>query len=60
MENAERTVLLLAQAKFGVTGLMTFAQLEDFDDVITDGLPAPEVRQLIQQSGAQLIIARGE
>ena len=60
VENAERTVLLLAQAKFGVTGLMTFAQLEDFDDIITDGLPAPEVRQQIQQSGAQLIVARGE
>ena len=28
--------------------------------VNSDGLPAPEVRQQIQQSGAQLIVARGE
>jgi len=57
-ENAEKTVLLLSSAKFGVTGLMTFAQLEDFDVLITDKAPALEEQARVKNSGAQLIIAQ--
>lgn len=57
VENAEKTVLLIAQAKFGVTGLMTYAQLEDFDVVVTDAPPSPEDQHRLRQSGASLIVA---
>ena len=57
VENAEKTVLLIAQAKFGVTGLMTYAQLEDFSTVITDAPPSAEDQQRLRHSGAALIVA---
>ncbi|MBE5811986.1 MAG: DeoR/GlpR transcriptional regulator [Clostridiales bacterium] len=57
VESAETTVLLIAQPKFGVTGLMTFAQLEDFDILITDCQPAPEDQARLKACGAQLIVA---
>ncbi|MBR6668479.1 MAG: DeoR/GlpR transcriptional regulator [Clostridia bacterium] len=58
VESAEKTVLLISRAKFGVTGLMTFAQLEDFDVLITDAPPSPEEQARVNSSGAQLIIAQ--
>ncbi len=57
VESAEKTVLLISSAKFGVTGLMTFAQLEDFDVLITDALPSPADQQRVRQSGAELVVA---
>ncbi|MBQ8554827.1 MAG: DeoR/GlpR transcriptional regulator [Clostridia bacterium] len=57
VENAEKTVLLIARAKFGVTGLMTFAQLEDFDILVTDEMPSAEDQQRVKNSGAELIVA---
>ena len=57
VESAEKTVLLIAGAKFGVTGLMTFAQLRDFDALVTDVRPdAAECRQLAE-NGVELIVA---
>lgn len=57
VESAEKTVLLIAGAKFGVTGLMTFAQLRDFDALVTDARPdAAECRQLAE-NGVELIVA---
>ena len=58
VENAEKTVLLLSSAKFGVTGLMTFAQLEDFDCLVTDEAPSAEDQLRVKASGAQLLISR--
>ena len=57
MSNCERSILLLTSDKFGVTGLLTFAQLSDFHMIITDQLPALEYQELIRQSGAKLVIA---
>lgn len=57
VQSAEKTVLLIGRSKFGVTGLMTFAQLEDFDMLVTDELPSPEEQQRVKDSGAQLIVA---
>ncbi len=57
VESAETTVLLISQAKFGVTGLMTFAQLEDFDILVTDEMPSPADQARVRESGAQLIVA---
>ena len=57
VESAEKTVLLIAEAKFGVTGLMTFAQLSDFDALVTDALPSEENRKGLQAAGVELIVA---
>ena len=57
VESAEKAVLLIAEAKFGVTGLMTFAQLGDFDALVTDEMPTPEVRRALADSGVELIVA---
>jgi len=57
VESAETTVLLISQTKFGVTGLMTFAQLEDFDCLVTDAAPSAEEQQRVKASGVQLIVA---
>ena len=58
VESAETTVLLISHTKFGVTGLMTFAQLEDFDCLVTDEAPSAEDQLRVKASGAQLLISR--
>lgn len=55
--SAEQRVLLIAHAKFGVTGLMTFAQLKDFNMLITDMTPSAEDQAWVKRSGTQLIVA---
>nr|MBR4281534.1 DeoR/GlpR transcriptional regulator [Clostridia bacterium] len=57
VESAETKVLLISLPKFGVTGLMTFAQLSDFDILVTDDTPSPEDQARVRASGAELIIA---
>ncbi len=57
VESAEKTVLLIAEAKFGVTGLMTFAQLTDFDALVTDRMPEETVCSRLADSGVELIVA---
>lgn len=57
VESAEKTVLLIAGAKFGVTGLMTFAQLRDFDALVTDERPDAEACRLLAENGVELIVA---
>ena len=57
VESAETKVLLISRPKFGVTGLMTFAQLEDFDILVTDEMPSPEDQARVKASGAELLIA---
>ena len=58
VESAKTTVLLISHTKFGVTGLMTFAQLEDFDCLVTDEAPSAEDQLRVKSSGAQLLISR--
>ena len=60
VESAEKTVLLISRSKFGVTGLMTFAQLEDFDVLVTDEMPSPADQQRLKDSGTQIIVASGD
>jgi len=54
---AETTVLLLSRSKFGVTGLMTFAQPEDFDVLVTDEAPDAEQLQYLAGKKITLIVA---
>jgi len=58
VESAEKTILLIAESKFGVTGLMTFAQLEDFDALVTDALPSGEEQQRLKDCGVELLVAQ--
>ena len=57
VENAVTTVLLISQSKFGVTGLMTFAKLDDFDILVTDEQPDAEAMSQLKKSNAKLIVA---
>lgn len=57
VESAEKTVLLIAGAKFGVTGLMTYAPLEAFDALVTDTPPEEAMRSMLADSGVELIVA---
>ncbi len=57
VENSENVVLLLNQEKIGVTGLMTFAQVEDFDSIVTDREPGEACRELLREKNVQLLIA---
>ncbi|MBR3764061.1 MAG: DeoR/GlpR transcriptional regulator [Clostridia bacterium] len=59
VESAEKTVLLIAGGKFGVTGLMTFAQLKDFDALVTDTTPAAEVCRQLKENDVELIVTGG-
>lgn len=58
LQIAQSAALLLASAKFGTAGLMTYATFADFDYVVTDRAPASEYEQVIEESGARLITAR--
>lgn len=55
--NAETKVLLLSRAKLGVTGLMTFAQLADFDVLVTDEKPSAEQQHILSGARTKLIVA---
>ena len=57
MDNAETTVLLISQSKFGATGLMTYAQPENFDILVTDNAPSPADQAQVLAGGTKLIIA---
>ena len=57
VENAVTTVLLISQSKFGVTGLMTFAKLDDFDILVTDEQPDAGAMSQLKKSNAKLIVA---
>ncbi len=60
VESAERAVLLMAGTKFGVTGLMTYAQMSEFSAVVTDREPTGDMLGHIQGCGVQLIVADSE
>ena len=50
-------VLLIDCEKFGRTALLTYAQISDFDAIVTERVPAPEYAKACQDGGTELIIA---
>ncbi|MDD3335135.1 MAG: DeoR/GlpR family DNA-binding transcription regulator [Eubacteriales bacterium] len=58
MQSCERSILLVGSNKFGVTGLMSYAKLGDFDTVVTDQEPPEEYVQLLQRENTELLIAK--
>lgn len=57
VEKSDTAVLVVTEEKFGVTGLMTFAALEQFDTVVTEAEPPKPYRDLIKKEGVNLILA---
>lgn len=51
MERGERRVLLLDAFKLGMTGLISYAQIQDFDALVTDAPLGGDYAQAIRQAG---------
>lgn len=60
MAQSERKVLLLDSGKFGKTALLTYAQLTEFDAVVTGAQPPEEYIRAIEGAGCELILANGK
>lgn len=56
VEACEQAILLVSHDKFGVTGLLTYASVDQFHAVITDQKPAAEHADVIRP-GTKLILA---
>ena len=50
--------MLLDSEKFGRTALLTYAQIADFDAIVTERMPAPEYERACREAGTELIISR--
>jgi len=57
MERSVKSYLLLDSQKFGETALMTYAQLNRFEGVITEAMPAEEYIKALDDAGTKLILA---
>lgn len=57
IESCECSVLMIAADKFDFTGLMTYAQLGDFDYVVTDRMPSPIYSAAFEKGKSELLIA---
>lgn len=57
MQRSEKKILLIDGRKFGPTALLTYAQIQEFDCIITDVPPPPEYMEVLEASNTQLIIA---
>lgn len=60
VECSDKAYLLVDRRKFGVTGMMTFAGLENFDAVVTDELPDAEFQALLREKNVRLILPEAE
>ncbi len=56
VQHTERAVLLVSANKFGQTSLLTYAQLKDFERVITDGGIPPEWQKHLASLGVEVDI----
>ena len=57
VENSEKKVLMVTGKKFGITSLMTYADLDQFDAVVTDGSVPEKYRELMESKHINLIVA---
>lgn len=58
MSSATRSILLLDSSKFLKRGALKVANLSEFDLCITDIFPEPSYKELFQQTGTELVVAR--
>ena len=57
MQRSARSVLLLDSDKFGRTALLTYAQISDFDSIVTERMPGEEYARACAEAGTELIVA---
>jgi DeoR family fructose operon transcriptional repressor len=57
MERTKKTFVLLDQSKFGRNSLISYAEMREVQDIITDAEPPAELLQKLQQEGVQVHIA---
>ena len=55
MEVSSRRVLLIDKRKFGISGIMTYADLNEFDTIVTDGDADQQYQELISDAGVKLL-----
>ena len=55
--SSEKTCLLVNHQRFGRTALHVLAELSDFDAIITDAAPQPELRAALDRAGIAIRIA---
>ncbi|MEG0767160.1 MAG: DeoR/GlpR transcriptional regulator, partial [Clostridia bacterium] len=62
MAQCEQRILLIDREKFGKSALLTYAEIQSFHTVITEGLPDAEYCQALASYGVSLCTAdrRGE
>ena len=58
VENSENKVLMVTGRKFGITSLMTYAHLDQFDAVVTDSSIPQKFQDMVAERQVQLIVAR--
>ncbi len=56
VENCECAVLMMCSAKFGVTGLMTYATLNDFDMLVTEAPPPGDYADVLKRGNTQVLL----
>lgn len=57
IEHSDRRILLIDHSKFGVRALATFARVNEFDVVITDGRLESDMVKKLRASGPSVVIA---
>ncbi len=60
MQAADKTIVLADSTKFGRRGFGKICQLEDIDMIITDEGLTPEMKEHLEETGVQIVIAKGE
>lgn len=58
VEKSDEVFLLVDSSKFGVSSLMTYCQLTEIDNLITDDFPPHEYIEFFRQNDIQLIVAK--
>ena len=56
VELSEQAFLLADRTKFGVSGMMTFAALDDFDAVVTDDWPDEPYLDLLREKNIRIVL----
>lgn len=57
MQRAAKNILMLDSEKFGRTALLTYAQISDFDAIVTEKMPEEKYVRAFKAADTELIIA---
>ena len=57
MERSHKSYLLIDSHKFGETAMLTYAQLHQFEGIVTEAMPEERYLGAIEKAGTKLILA---